>query len=226
MVIINNEIIMRKSKRLGKMVLPPLGFRLGKWSEEEHELMFRFVKSQRKELISYLKSNLIDRVRCNKKYFFSRMAAFIKTKTDRQCKSRFQKQELRLMRALRLPHKLLDSLEQLRGRIVVLQDNPMMSTPRTDAPLTDDKVDLNRSEAPSINTLKALTDVMRSDLMPKIPNDPLRSFTERFIRSVPSDLREISEFPSHFFHFTGQIPWQINISSASARNRPDSFFED
>ena len=39
-------------------------------------------------------------VRCNKRLFFIDMAAFVKTKNDRQCKSRYQKKESQLLREL------------------------------------------------------------------------------------------------------------------------------
>ena len=217
---------MRSSKRLRNMVFPPIGYRQGKWSEAEHRLMCRFVRSHRKEIIDYLKNNLIHNIRSNKRNFFVRMAVFIQTKDERQCKSRFQKQEMNLMRALRLPKRLMERLERLRGPAIPLNRNPLMSTPPTDTPLTDDQADLDKSESSSIYTLRELKEILWSDLMPKILDDPLKSHVERFIRSVPSDPIEINEIPSFNLNVASLLPWQVNVSYMSMRNQADSFFEE
>ena len=223
---------MRSSKRITKRqknIAPPVGFRQGKWSELEHRAMFTFVKSRRANIIGYLQDNLVNNVRSNKRMFFIDMAEAIKTKSDRQCKSRYQKQELLLMRALNLPAHLMEKFQTQRNKPAfspesvkkLMEFNPTETTITSEQALPTDE-----SQHASIYTFRELREALHSELIPQIPNQSIRTEIEHFISILPVDESEPAEMPSFCHNSISLIMSHINVSFINRGIKADSFFEE
>lgn len=81
--------------------------RLGKWSDAEHNLMLRFVRMHKKQILTCMQALLKNNVKRLKGHFFKKMAKFIGSKSEIQCKSRYQKQEVALLQSLDVPPRIL-----------------------------------------------------------------------------------------------------------------------
>lgn len=77
--------------------------------------MFKFLLNNQKWIVSYIKSCLTVNARTKRHRFFKEMAETIGTKTDAQCKSRYQKKEFRMLDGLELPPKLLKKYKKLKS---------------------------------------------------------------------------------------------------------------
>ena len=219
---------MRSSRRIKKLKAPATLIRQGKWSDDEHFLMFAFVKSRREEIIEYLEANFIRREKSNKRMFFSAMAASIKTKTDKQCKSRYQKQELSFMQNIDLPQHLLQHLLTRKGKSVVSDKNSKQAsrTYPTETTLLQSAPIVSMYEQDSIYTFKDLRDMLFSDIVPQLQHHSLKSTMEKFIENLPGDLSACGEPASMCHNSISMLLPAINISLINSGNRVNSFFEE
>ena len=79
------------------------------WTKEEHTQMLLFMDQNRTLLEENIRRNIERCGRSNKAQFFVRMASVIGTKTDKQCKSRYQKKERVLLTELDFEPQLVDT---------------------------------------------------------------------------------------------------------------------
>lgn len=206
--------------------MPPNNIRQGKWSEAEHQKMFTFVKNHKKDIIEYLESNLIDKVRCNKRCFFIKMSKFIQTKTETQCKSRYQKQELKLLHSIKIPARLISKFEQSHGMQAIAAEHSeqILSAQPTEATMAESRLETSKSANYSIYTFKELREVLQHDFMPQIQNPTIKTQMEKFISVLPDDMDNCDEMPSFGQNSISALFPQINMSFVNSAYRPDSIF--
>lgn len=79
------------------------------WTAEEKSRMEVFLSSKTEEIERYMAEYVENNGKRNKIKFFKQMAEFIRTKTDKQCKSRYQKIEAKVLARIGLNDLLLKS---------------------------------------------------------------------------------------------------------------------
>ena len=79
------------------------------WNKDEEEAMLQFMFLMKEKLEEHMIQCINKNGRRNKSYFFKQMEKYIGTKTDSQCKSRFQKLEKRLLKKIGIEEKLMES---------------------------------------------------------------------------------------------------------------------
>ena len=219
---------MSSRKRISKLSIPAVGSRQGKWSESEHRAMFVFVQRHRSDIAEYMQSNLIDKVRCNKRAFFTNMAAHIGSKTDVQCKSRYQKQEAALLRALDLPAHLMKAFERSRPKTFAAVERPVkvFGSHATETTLEEDRVCTDASHQQSIHSAKELRQALSAEIVPQLRNQSLISQMEHLISILPDEGSRCGELPSFCQNSISLILPQISSSYFVCGVKADSFFEE
>ena len=224
----NLLIIMRVRKRVSKLNMPLVGSRQGKWTESEHCAMFRFVEYYRDCIVEYMESNLIKKVRSNKRAFFTNMAAYIGSKTDVQCKSRYQKQEVSLLRALDLPDHLLKAFYKSRSMTLATAKKVehVLSSYATETTLEEEKVCTDASQHESIQSGGELKNALSGDFVPQLKNQSLITQMEHLISILPDEVPRYSDVPSFCQNSISLILPQMSASYFISGVKADSFFEE
>ena len=218
---------MRFKSRSDKLSAPVISQRHGKWLPEEHERMFAFLKDHRDDLVDYLEVNLEGSVKRNKRQFFTKMAAFIKTKTDKQCKSRYQKQELALLRALDIPQDLLASFQQKRSKESVPRPKKKRaSLQTTEEDANSIKSPVVEKSAISIHTYDDLKTTLSVNFLPRIQNDVIRLQMERFLRGLSNESEGSDDLPSLNMNSLSIILPQFGLSFGNFKDRDSSFLDE
>ena len=217
---------MKFKRKPAKISAPMFSQRQGKWSAEEHEKMFIYVRDHRKELIDHFEANLSGGPKKNKSQFFKRMASFIETKNEKQCKSRYQKQEQVLLKALKLPEHLMSSIEKRCKPI----SKPCARKKQSSAQPTEDvnsveKNNDDRSEV-SIHTYQELRTTLSVNFLPRIQNDIIKHQMEKFLNNLPQEAENYEELPSLNLNSLSMILPQFNLSVANIKEKESSFLDD
>ena len=206
---------------------PVVGKRISKWTDEEHEKMFIFLKIHRSELIEHFKANISDLNWRNRKKFFISMASFIATKTAEQCKSRFQKQEFRLLKALKIPKELMDSFEIKKK---IRSGSKITSEHQASAQFTDDNESIMKSDDQTaqitINTYADLKMSLCLNFLPRIQNEMIKQQIENFIELLPTSSEQCDELPSFNINSLSNIHPQLTNSFQNFKERDYDFFDE
>lgn len=206
--VINLTMEYKKEKRV--CVPPKLGQRVSKWSEQEHLKMFKYLFTHRRELIDHISKNLHSSNRRNKARFFIDMSDFIGTKTESQCKSRFQKKEFAMLEALKVPNSLLSVYMRAKASKQTLKANRSdeLFSEVEESKETDNH---NVKKLARCSTICEESTLDISSLTPKICNE---MFKEQIDMILASDSIENTDDLSQFLNFmsTSQFPAQCNLS--------------
>ena len=206
--------------------MPPDGQRQGKWNEKEHRAMFTFVHSRREEILRYLETNFVEKLRSNKRMFFIQMANAIRSKSVTQCKSRYQKQELSLLRTLDIPAYLMDSFYAQRGMSAVDVQKFQSCAPTETSIAFNKRLLTDESMNASIYTVKELRDVLYAEFMPQIASQSIRTQMEKFISILPDEGECRAESPSFCHNSISLMVPALGVSFINAGFKADSFFEE
>lgn len=208
------------------MYVPEVGQRKGKWNDLEHKMMFIFIQKHKQDLVDYLKVNLQDNQRKNKRQFFNKMAAFIKTKDEKQCKSRYQKQEINLLEAANIPLNLLSTLKQRRLKgSRPSKSQKRLSIMTTEVTNSEDKPKHDRSGL-SIHTYEDLKATLNNHFLPRIQNDVIKNQMERLLQVIPTETEPNEELSSFNLNSVSIILPQFGISLGSINDKASSFLDD
>ena len=190
--------------------------------------MLTFVQCYRDDIVEYMESNLIKKVRSNKRAFFTNMSAYIGTKTDVQCKSRYQKQEVALMGILNLPPHLITAFEESRAVTLAVLESPakILNSYATETTLEEDKVCTDASQHQSIQSPEELKHALSSEIVPQLKNQSLITQMEHLISILPDEVPRCSDFPSFCQNSISLILPQMNASYFISGVKADSFFEE
>lgn len=178
------------------MKCPVMGVRQSLWSEKEHELMFRYLGERKDDLMNHIYAVISSDQRYNKSHFFIEMSKYIKTKSDVQCKSRYQKKEGILLEALKIPQDVLKDYNEARKMKVNLAKSGQRASTMTRTTQEGSKKPME-SNIQTISSYSGLKKAMREELIPKIANIELKNQMIRFIDHLPHDgdhFVEISSF--------------------------------
>lgn len=166
------------------------------WTKEEHAKMLGYMEDNRKYLMDNIKRNIGKANRSNKAHFFVNMAAYIGTKSDKQCKSRYQKKESQLLKDLNFSVDLVDeyvkfkkdkSKKQLKQRESSQSTDVCNSMMKHQEPACETAVDSQQTPSNFITSFEELKAIIISEFMPRIQNEDVRVYLHRFIQSFPSD---------------------------------------
>jgi len=212
------------------LIAPPVGRRQGLWTSEEHEKMFKFLQMNKQNLIDHLRINLIDGTRRNKRQFFINMAEFISTKDEKQCKSRYQKQERSFLKALKLPQQLLERFEEKRKTKVetkaeTKERRHLKSAQTTEDAESVDKLDDSKSQI-SIHTYDDLRASLSMNFLPRIQNEILKHQMEKFLRGLSNEDQIPDDLPSLNLNSLSIILPQFGLSTSNYRDKDCSFIDE
>lgn len=212
--------------------------------------MFEYVRRRRDELIEHYTHNLGHNSR-NKRYFFSDMARYIRTKSDSQCKSRFQKRELEIFAALDFPPELLKSLtcnwamarrkikkktnEVVTGDVSMLEE--LEEEQKSDDVPKSNRDELNAAEeifavpqhnlndAMIIRNYEDLRRVIGDSFLYRVENPAIREQIETFLQKLPQREEFVEDIPSLCMHsVSGML--NISLTFRNALQMTLSFLED
>lgn len=171
--------------------VPQFGIRTRKWTAEEHDLMCRFIKMNKFLLIAQMKQYVRSRMKINKYRFFIEMAEFIGTKTESQCKSRYQKKERTMLEALSIPSGLIDMY--MRTRLLkpsVTKHIPIHSDSNKEI---NSKNEIDHNDF--IDNSQTINDQdnenLNCSLMPYVQNDIIRDQIENFLTNLQTNHNEV-----------------------------------
>lgn len=181
------------------------------WSQEEQHKMLLFIDENREELSANIRANIDSTTRINKSQFFIKMSKFIGTKSDIQCKSRYQKKERALLEAANFPTNLIDEYMSIKkGKSNCKNLKKRTSTVSTNA--TNSMVKQEEMSFIGINTFHDLKTVIINDCMPKIQNDTVKNHLEAFVCSLPLNDQIKQDLPSCNFCSLVQAHDNTNFS--------------
>lgn len=216
---------MKSKAGLTKYQAPEFGRRQRKWTEGEHERMFDFLRKHRREIIKQLES-CIKGVKTNKRQFFTAMAAFLESKDEKQCKSRYQKKEPELLKALKVPHNLLEACDKHEKPITkpVKDKKPVQK----EAPLASSRLEKTKGEISSlsIRTFQDLKSSLNNWFIPRIRNESIRTQMERFLVALPTESDPKIDLPSFNLNSISIIQQQLNDSIYSIKNHLSELLDD
>lgn len=153
------------------------------WTKEEHAQMLCFMDENREFLLDNIQRNIRRMTRANKAHFFVRMSTCIGTKSDKQCKSRYQKKERQLLKELDFPHELVD--EYMRSKREKNRKNAAeKSGATTDA--SDSMLKLTETPSDTITNFTQLRNAIISDFMPRVTNNVVLMHLKNFVQSFPT----------------------------------------
>ena len=164
------------------------------WTQEEHAKMLDFMDESRDFLLDNLQRNISKVNRSNKAHFFVRMSACIGTKTDKQCKSRYQKKESQLLRELNFCPALVDSYVRTKR-----EKNRKPQSHQESPQSTDVSQSMVKAEEPSgsfIGSFEELKAVIIAEFMPRVKNEVVMTHLRNFIQSFPCDDSLVKKMPS------------------------------
>ena len=187
--------------------------------------MLVFMDFHRQDLIEHIKANIDKEVRTNKSLFFVNMARFIGSKTDRQCKSRYQKKEGALLKTLDFPDELIQKYISAKKE----KAKSVLSKKRTSLKSTKACNSMVKQEEPNsnqINTFTELKALIVNDCMPKIQNVTVKTHLERFIHNMPLDDRLNDDLPTFNLQSLIQIQPNIGFSLDLIQDPDNIYYED
>lgn len=165
------------------------------WTQEEHTKMLQFMNEERASIINHVNINIIKDTRTNKSHFFVRMSGFIGTKTDKQCKSRYQKKESQLLRELDVPAQIVEKyLKIKRVKIDTKAAKKRVSMQSTET--CNSMVKQDETSFVSISSFSELKTIIMNEFMPRIQNEIVKAHLENFVHTLPSDDMSIGHFPA------------------------------
>lgn len=97
-------------------VRPPLIKRKRIWTFFENQMMLAFLHSKRQEIEDHITENISSERRTNKNMFFKQMSEYIKTKSDLQCKSRYQKVETNILYLVGIDERIVHKYLELKAK--------------------------------------------------------------------------------------------------------------
>lgn len=164
------------------------------WTKEEHTLMLLFMEQRRDFLFENIQRNIAGISRSNKAQFFVSMSKTVGTKSDKQCKSRYQKKERQLLKEMDFPFDMVE--EYIKSKM----EKNKKSKKRRDSPQsTEACVSMVKPDDPpsnSINSFEELRSILLSEFMPRVLNDVVRTHLQNFIQSFPTDETLVRQMPS------------------------------
>ena len=97
-------------------VRPSLIKRKRIWTFFENQMMLAFLHSKRQEIEAHITENIGSERRTNKNMFFKQMSEYIKTKSDLQCKSRYQKVETNILYLVGIDERIVRKYLELKAK--------------------------------------------------------------------------------------------------------------
>lgn len=195
------------------------------WTQEEHHKMYLYMEEHRQDIIEHIQNNIDHETRINKSNFFVQMSKFIGTKSDRQCKSRYQKKEGVLLKALELPEKLIEKyIKAKKAKAKVHNWKKRVSIQSTQ--VCNSIVKQDELSFASIVTFSDLKAMILNDCLPKVQNQTVKNYLEAFIHNLPLDDETIGDIPSFDLHSLIQIQPRMGFSSELIQDPDMIYFED
>ena len=163
-----------------------------RWSEHEHQAMFSFVKTHRNQIITHMEDNIKSDTKTYRKAFYVDMAQFILSKTEKQCKSRFQKYELKMLQAIDVPSKLIVSYmtkQKLKNRksIDFSKSKNIVENNKTTT-----YIETKCMESP-IRNYEELKDAINSNYIPCIKNKFIKDQLVSFVSKLSDHENELKD---------------------------------
>lgn len=183
---------MNIEQKSDSLYCPDYGERRGLWSKHEHELMFNFMVDKKAEVMSHIDVTISSIQRFNKSQFFVDMAKYIRTKTDKQCKSRYQKKERVLLEALDIPNNILENY--FRSRVAKFRVVKHIQKDVSQTKFTQpESLEIGEKYFSPINSYNELRRVITIEVLPKIKNPQLKLKMKAFMERLPCDKDPIAD---------------------------------
>ena len=184
----------KNSKKTKDYEIPILSKR---WNEKEHNKMFNYLHKNREQILTYMKENIDSEVKKYRKGFYKDMAKFIQTKNEHQCKSRFQKKELKMYEALGIPKKMMNKYfakQKIKNKIS--QRNPSKNI--FIQKIGDDKCNM-------IKTYDDFKNVINNKFVPCIKNQVIKDQVIEFVNKLYEAEITLKKIPSLYLDNIDEI---------------------
>ena len=152
------------------------------WTLEEHLKMIEFLKLNKEYLTDYIRNFNQSKRSNHRRRFFSEMASYISTKTTKQCKSRFQKREKKLLYLAELEE---DHVSDFLGK---KYDKSLKQKLKGKGEEENTKPSGMEPESRKITNYKELRDCLVDEILGDIKNELIKNQMIRFIRYISDDL--------------------------------------
>lgn len=195
------------------------------WSQEEHRKMLVYLSEQREELVDHVRMNIERESRTNKNNFFVKMSKYIGTKSDKQCKSRYQKKEEMLFKAIHIPLDLVERYfsgkRSKSGHTSFKKRQSIQSTDTSNSMLRP--VDTILAHINNFADLKAF---LEREFMPKVTNETVKAYLDQFLSNLPTSEEALKDFSLAEITSLHQFHPRANFSLEVIEDRECIFFED
>lgn len=151
--------------------------------------------TQRDSIVSHIIINIKKHTRTNKSHFFVHMSRFIGTKTDKQCKSRYQKKESQLLIEINVPVAVVENYLQTKQ----VKIDTKVAKKRVSMQSTETYNSIIKQNEPSftfINSFSELKAVIANDFMPRVQNEVIKAHLENLLHTLPFDDLSIVHLPA------------------------------
>jgi len=191
------------------------------WTPFEHERMLEFLNQNTPLLIDYMKKYIKQSLRTNKKNFYIRMSNFIGSKSPIQCKSRYQKKEIALLKSVQISKKLIDNyLQSKRFKNANILKTSVLELDLTeDTQLMDTESEQKELDLDGIHSFSQLRNVILLSFLPKIQNDVIKSHLELFVNNLPSDNQIVQDIKCTDILWLCKIQPQLSFSLQMIRDK-------
>ena len=152
------------------------------WTLAEHQKMIDYLKMQGDYLSKYIQSFNENKRSNHRRRFFEEMAAHISTKTTKQCKSRFQKREKKLLYLADLNE---DQVNSFLGKKYKKASKAVKDKKAEDEHTKPSDME---SSIRQITNYKELRDCLVDEILGDIKNELIKEQMIRFIRSISDDI--------------------------------------
>ena len=188
--------------------------------------MFKYILKNKEIIVENLRANLEFGRKVNKSRFFIGMAEYIGSKTVNQCKSRYQKKEISMLEAIKVPVDILGRYKKLKNKksgcqytklndIDIDELNTVKSHSKSEK---SSQLLITEENSPETNSQKSPEKPVKNDESHITDTIAIDDQIDRFLTTLPKDDLDDCENRSIDIEFCNIAPAQLNISFMGYRD--------
>lgn len=194
------------------------------WDHGDQKRMLLYLRNKTTDLMEHIRADIEAGIRTNKNNFFVDMAKFVGTKNIKQCKSRYQKKEKVLLKAIGMSHELVDAyfnIKRTKSMNSSFKNKESMTT------TIDTSSSMLRSEELTITSIDSFIDlksVLVQICLPKVNSEAVKIRLESFISDIPVGDGLIRELSTCYLNTLEQGHSHVTIVPETIKTRKISPF--
>ena len=158
----------------------------GVWTKPEHAKMIEFLHEHKDRIEENVLNIITNKYRSNKSHFFQLMADHIKTKSIKQCKSRYQKKEMEMLNTIGIPYSTIKSYFLFRKLKSPFNRQKQLKAQNNDSNGQSSESNSQTSDSNSITDANELKRVLMSEILPRVVNPSVKGDIQIFIEHLVS----------------------------------------